>query len=172
VLLVLSDFDPDGEEIAVSFARSMRDDFAIGGGGMLGGMMGEMIRMGMDMFGDKFSHIFGDKFMADMIGAGNIRLVKVALTHEQVKDLNLPPKMTAKRTSSRAPRFVEKYGEDVFELEALSPEDLQDLLRKAIESVIDREALNHELDAEKEDAAWLSTLRTQTNNILGQWADE
>jgi ParB-like nuclease domain len=29
VLLVLSDFDPDGEEIAVSVARSIRDDFKI-----------------------------------------------------------------------------------------------------------------------------------------------
>lgn len=30
VLLMVSDFDPDGEEIAHSFARSMRDDFGIG----------------------------------------------------------------------------------------------------------------------------------------------
>ena len=29
VLLMLSDFDPDGEEIAHSFARSMRDDFGV-----------------------------------------------------------------------------------------------------------------------------------------------
>ena len=29
VLLVLSDFDPSGEDIAHSFARSMRDDFGI-----------------------------------------------------------------------------------------------------------------------------------------------
>ena len=29
VLLMLSDFDPDGEEIAHSFARSLRDDFGI-----------------------------------------------------------------------------------------------------------------------------------------------
>ena len=29
VLLMLTDFDPDGEQIAESFARSMRDDFGI-----------------------------------------------------------------------------------------------------------------------------------------------
>jgi len=29
ILLMLTDFDPDGEEIAASFARSMRDDFGI-----------------------------------------------------------------------------------------------------------------------------------------------
>jgi hypothetical protein len=31
VLLMLTDFDPDGDEIAASFARSLRDDFGIGG---------------------------------------------------------------------------------------------------------------------------------------------
>lgn len=30
-LLIVSDFDPDGDEIAESFARSIRDDFGIGG---------------------------------------------------------------------------------------------------------------------------------------------
>jgi hypothetical protein len=30
VILMLTDFDPDGEEIAHSFARSMRDDFRVG----------------------------------------------------------------------------------------------------------------------------------------------
>jgi hypothetical protein len=29
VLLILTDFDPDGEEIAASFARSLRDDFGV-----------------------------------------------------------------------------------------------------------------------------------------------
>jgi len=28
-VLIVSDFDPDGEEIAQSFARSLRDDFSI-----------------------------------------------------------------------------------------------------------------------------------------------
>lgn len=30
ILLMLTDFDPDGEEIAASFARSIRDDFGVG----------------------------------------------------------------------------------------------------------------------------------------------
>lgn len=29
ILLILSDFDPDGEEIAASFPRSLRDDFGL-----------------------------------------------------------------------------------------------------------------------------------------------
>jgi hypothetical protein len=115
VLLILSDFDPDGEGIAESFARSMRDDLYI----------------------------------------DNIHPIKVALTAEQVEEYELPPIMKAKQTSSRSKSFVEKHGDDVFELEALSPDTLQQILRDTIDSVIDREAYDAEVEAEKEDAAFL-----------------
>ena len=128
VLLILSDFDPDGETIATSFARSMRDDF----------------------------------------GIDSIVPVKVALTAEQAKRFNLPPNTEAKITSTNYKRFVEQYGTAVYELEALKPEDLQTVLREAIESVVDREALNHELAAEKRDAAELSVLRQRVQRFLTQ----
>ena len=119
ILLILSDFDPDGEEIAHSFARSMRDDF-------------------------------------DIV---NVHPMKVALTEEQVMDHNLPPIMTAKTTSSRFKEFVEQYGDTVHELEALSPETLQELLAQAIDNVLDVDAFNNEIDAEKHDAAFLDGTR-------------
>jgi hypothetical protein len=119
ILLVLSDFDPEGEDISHSFARSMRDDF----------------------------------------GIDNIFPVKVALTSEQVDELKLPPNMQAKKTSSRFRGFVDRHGHNVFELEAIPPDRLQAILREAIDSVLDIEAFNAELDAEKQDAAHLQGLR-------------
>lgn len=119
VLLVVSDFDPEGESIAESFARSMRDDFDI-------------------------EEIFP---------------VKVALTHEQVVEMELPPNFTAKEGSSRYKKFVEKYGENVFELEAIEPAALQQILREAILSVLDVDAYNAELAAEEQDAAHLEGIR-------------
>ncbi len=128
VILVISDFDPDGDEIAHSFARSLRDDFRI----------------------------------------GKIDAVKVALTQEQVEECQLPPSMMkAKRDSSNYSRFVERYGSDtIYELEALEPETLQGLLREAILSVLDVDAFNAELDAEKQDALHLDTLRKRVLHIL------
>ena len=127
VLLILSDFDPDGEEIAHSLARSLRDDFDV----------------------------------------DEVKPVKVALTADQVEDYDLPPIMQAKVTSSNYARFANEHGEDVFELEALAPEDLQAILQETIDSVIDIEAFNHEIDQEKQDAAFLERTRRTVSSVLG-----
>lgn len=119
VLLIVSDFDPDGEEIAHSFARSMRDDFEI----------------------------------------ADIHPIKVALTAEQVDEYELPEVMQAKSTSSNHAKFVSRHGDGVWELEALPPETLQEILDGAIRSVLDVELFERELEAERGDAAHLDGVR-------------
>jgi hypothetical protein len=133
VILVISDFDPDGDEIAHSLARSLRDDF----------------------------------------GIANIDAVKVALRAEQVAELDLPPSMIgAKRTSANYTRFVEQYGSDeVYELEALSPQTLQELLDEAIGSVLDVEAFNAEVTSEKHDAIHLGAVRRRVLATLNEPVD-
>ncbi len=132
ILLVVSDFDPDGEEIAHAWASSLLGDFDI----------------------------------------QDIHPVKVALTHEQVKQHSLVPNMEAKESSSRYRRFVDKYGKDVFELEALPPAELQNLVRTAIDSVLDVDAFNAELDAEKRDATWIKEKRLRAiQEISGSVTD-
>lgn len=125
VVLMVSDFDPDGEEICESFVRSLRRDFQLRAEG-----------------------------------------IKVALTREQVEQFKLPPRMKAKQTK-RARRFVDKYGEDVWEVEALQPEVLQQLLRDAICSTIDLSVFERELQQEREDAANLERIRTRVQVALG-----
>lgn len=128
ILLVLSDFDPEGEDISHSFARSMRDDF-------------------------------------DIL---EIHPIKVALTQDQVEELQLPPVMQAKQTSSRYRSFVDRHGMNVFELEAVPPDRLQLILREAIDSVLDIDAYNAEIEAEKRDVAKLQGLRS---SIAGRIQD-
>jgi hypothetical protein len=128
ILLLVSDFDPDGEEIGHSFARSMRDDF----------------------------------------GIENVQPIKVALTAEQVERLKLPPMMQAKESSVHHRKFTERYGENVFELEAIAPEMLQSLLQHAIDSVIDVDAFNEELDAERRDATFLVGVRGVVRETLDE----
>ena len=134
ILLFVSDFDPDGEEIAQSFARSMRDDF----------------------------------------GVDDIHPIKVALTADQVAEYALPPQMSAKPTSVNYEKFVEQYGDDVFEVEALDPDDLQQILRNAIDSVIDVDAFNAEIEAEARDAAFLDGVRETVHEALQEmkWDDD
>lgn len=126
IVLILSDFDPDGQMIAQSFIRSMIRDF----------------------------------------GIGQIEGIKVALTAEQVERFALPPQMKAKASSTNYRRFVQQHGEDVYELEALEPGDLQQQLRDAIDSVLDVQAFNHELDREREDAAFIENARRRVHAAL------
>lgn len=126
ILLIASDFDPDGIGIAHSFARSMRDDF----------------------------------------GIQNVEAIRVALTAEQVRERNLPPVMIAKETSVHYEKFTAEHGENVFELDALELDDLQDILKDAIDSVLDIDAFNAELDAYKKDAAFLEGVRKTIHEAL------
>jgi hypothetical protein len=126
LLLVLCDWDPEGEDIGKSFARSMRDDF----------------------------------------GIRDVEAVKVALTREQVRDMKLPPEMKAKSGSSRRKKFVEQHGDDVFELEAVPPNRLQEILTEAIDNVIDVDAFNAEVEREKQEAAYLDGVRQVVKTSL------
>ena len=125
VLIVASDFDPEGESICESFARSMRDDFEV-----------------------------------------DIACIKAALTYQQTQELDLPPALQAKETSSRYAGFAERYGDDVYELEALPPERLQELVDEAVRSVIDIDVFNRELATEKTDSQWLDLKRRQLLSVM------
>jgi TfoX/Sxy family transcriptional regulator of competence genes len=84
--------------------------------------------------------------------------VKAALTFDQVRALGLRESyQRAKHGSARADamrqHYVAKYRTDhVYEIEAVlarSPNELQRLLREAIEGVIDRKAFNREVAKER-----------------------
>ena len=127
VLIVVSDFDPEGESICESFARSMRDDFDC-----------------------------------------DISAIKAALTYQQTQDLELPPALQAKDTSSRYAGFVKQYGDDVYELEALTPDKLQELVDEAVRSVIDLDLFNAELEEERSDSQWLDLTRRRLVAAMGE----
>ena len=126
ILLAVTDLDPDGESIAETFARSMRDDF----------------------------------------GIKSIHPIKVALTYPQVGQYNLPACMEAKVSSSRCKSFVEKYGRNVWELEALPPATLQQTVRDAITGVMDLDLFTREQQAETADAVSLKAIRVTVQTQL------
>lgn len=61
----------------------------------------------------------------------NIEVHKIALTREQVRRYRLPP-MVPKRSDPRYRRYVERYGEEAVELDALHPAVLRDIIRRSI----------------------------------------
>jgi ParB-like nuclease domain len=131
IVLCLADFDPEGEDIAQSFALSMRDDF----------------------------------------GVDNVLAQKVCLTHEQVLARDLPKSFDIKKTSSRYKKFAAKYGDRAHELESLSHLERSEMLSEAIRGLLDIEAYNKEVDAEKEDAGRLASLRSRAAEALAAALD-
>ena len=121
VILIVSDLDPDGDEIAQSFARSIRDDFSV----------------------------------------TEVRASKILLRPDQVKRWDLPPsQMKAKRTSSSFEKYVQQRGTDeVFELEAVAPPEMQDAVESGIIGCLDLEAFDREVEREKKDAVKLGAVK-------------
>ena len=68
-----------------------------------------------------------------------VEVFRVALNMDQVSTLK-PPKNPAKMTDSRANDYVRKFGRSSWELDAIEPKALANLVSRAIESRIDKVA--------------------------------
>jgi len=91
---------------------------------------------------DTFSH-----------GAGII-VKKIALTMAQIEEHNPPPNPT-KLTDSRAKKYIRKHGHESWEVDALDPATLQELISGAIEDVLDLDMMEAVKDRERADRARL-----------------
>lgn len=69
----------------------------------------------------------------------NIR--KLALTMEQIEEYKCPPN-PVKMSDSRAGAYVEKYGDSSWELDALPPDVLEDMLADAVKSYIAKDKMD------------------------------
>lgn len=64
---------------------------------------------------------------------------RLALNMSQIK-LYDPPPNPAKMTDSRFAKYIQEHGSESWELDALEPEVIEDLIRNAVESLIDQKA--------------------------------
>jgi hypothetical protein len=84
------------------------------------------------------------------------------------RDQNVPVIVRLRRLLKAATRFVSQYGDQSWELEALDPKLPQRILRDVIDSVIDADAFNHELQEEKQDAGFLKSVRNTVRDGLAK----
>jgi alkaline phosphatase len=66
----------------------------------------------------------------DMFGA-HAGVKRIALNFDQIEKYNPPPNPT-KLTDTRAKDYIQKYGESSWELDALDPKTLRDLIRNEV----------------------------------------
>ncbi len=97
---------------------------------------------GMDMTRDIRNRLA--IFMAD------VDLNRLALNMDQIEAYEPPPN-PAKTTDSRYEAYIKEYGSESWELDALEPSVLADLVRKFVQSHIDKTAWNKQLKREETD---------------------
>jgi hypothetical protein len=137
-----------------------------------------LIASDLDPDGDAIAHSNAQRLRDDH-GIYNVEAIRVALTFDQVRRLKLPESFErAKKDSKNYKRYHEEHPNDfVWELEALAPKVLQQLLANATQSVIDKKAFNAEVSHERlDDAPYnaavrekvLATLRREINKARGR----
>lgn len=97
-----------------------------------------------------------------------VQVVKLAITEAQVAQFTPPPNPT-KMTDSRAAAYIEKFGMDSYEADALPPDILAGVARGAIEAEIDFQAWANVVD---EEDAHKELLRQASEWVMDQLPDE
>jgi hypothetical protein len=117
----------------------------------------------LDPAGDTISEDLAKSFRRDF-GIENIEVYKAALTLDQVEQYALEPSMAAKESSPTYRAYVDRrQTRDAYELDALVPSDLAEILDAAILDVIDVDLYNQELAAEQTDSAQILAVRQQAD---------
>jgi hypothetical protein len=110
--------------------------------------LGDHDSSGIDMIRDIKERITefltsGDEYIA----LDNFDVVPVALTWEQIKKYN-PPKNPAKLTDPRAGKYIAKYGQSTWEVDALKPDVMIKIVETAIRKYIDVDKYNAVIERE------------------------
>jgi len=85
----------------------------------------------------------------ELFSRGFVEVRRLALNMDQIEEYNPPPN-PAKDTDSRFTRYEEEFGSESWELDALDPEVLQDLIQEELINVRDEDAWEASMDEEQE----------------------
>jgi hypothetical protein len=137
VILHFSDHDPSGLDMGEDLLTRFREYLATA-----------MIDEGIE---EEMMVKFDEKNRA-------LTLIRCALTYEQVQQFKLASNPT-KIADPRSKDYVAKYGDQCWELDAIPPDNLQDIIR---------EAINNEIDVAKWDEI-LGEIEIRRHDLREKW---
>lgn len=106
----------------------------------------------------------------ELMSWGDIEVKRIALTMDQVEQYNPPPN-PAKITDSRAEDYIREYGPDSWELDALDPATLVDLIRDTIEEYVDRDTFDEAVRHEQDNEARIREVTDRWPDLTANWAE-
>lgn len=97
-----------------------------------------------------------------------VEVKRVALNLDQIRQYSPPPN-PAKVTDARAAKYIDQYGHQSWELDALEPSVLDQLIRDAIAPYINVRAWNVGLDRDASDRELMIEVASRWDDIAHQW---
>lgn len=121
--------------------------------------LGDHDPSGLDMTNDV-------KKRLEMFSEGCVEVDRLALNFDQVRNYNPPPN-PAKETDSRYAAYRDKWGDECWELDALTPSVLIDLVNEAVSNLRDDDIWQESLERQNKEKAQLTRLaeRIQDGDI-------
>jgi len=118
--------------------------------------LGDHDPSGMDMTRDVEERSL--MFSGASFDAGDALLVdRAALNMDQIHELD-PPENPAKMTDVRAPAYVARYGHSSWELDAIEPRKLAELVGETIAKYVDDDAWEETGKVQAEGRRWLTKM--------------
>lgn len=96
---------------------------------------------------------------------GGLKIERLALNYDQVEQYGPPPN-PAKLSDSRAPAYVAEFGNESWELDALEPAVLVELVRSHILSVRDEDLWQEKVDEENQHRAQLGKTSERWDDVV------
>jgi len=97
---------------------------------------------------------------------GEIDVVRVALNYDQVEILQ-PPENPTKTTDSRAAAYIRRFGHSSWELDAIEPKELADIIQQQVYSVRDVDLWQDAVDEEESERERLQLLADRWPDVSG-----
>lgn len=99
----------------------------------------------------------------ESIDLESVHVNRIALNMDQIKQYNPPPN-PAKLTDSRATQYINEYGDESWELDALEPRVLTELIESAVMELRDEDTWARDLDVENDQ-------RDKLDAVAKNWED-
>ena len=99
----------------------------------------------------------------DLFSYSNIQVERIALNYDQVLEHNPPPD-PAKQSDSRYTTYIQQYGSECWELDALDPVTLNNLIEKAVLTYIDTDAWTTALTIQNDEIQELEDIADKYND--------
>lgn len=105
----------------------------------------------------------------DLFGA-DVEVRRVALTMDQIDEFNPPPNPT-KITDARSGGYIQRFGHECWELDALQPQVITDLIQDEVTAFMDKTLFNEVAAREQKDKADIRAICDHYDDVVAWLAD-